>query len=242
MDAVMKPSGARSQGHGYLHPDLGGSQCPFCSALSLPGPAILHPERAQAGERPPLLPALQRQPALRDREAIVFGARTPAPVSRHRERTCPFCVAAASAPRGCQSPQGSGISRAGRTLELHTVHTTPPLPCPPHASFSVLTTAQSAAPFSCRGGVLRPTAGQAVPPAGRSRLNPPPSVRSHIGLASIMRQKGQRLLRMFPPSCHSTCLPSPPPWPLGEGLPPPPSSLGWFLNCLEASLLSVGGG
>lgn len=44
---------------------------------SHPGPALVHPECAQAGERPALLPTLQRQPAPRHREALggAAGAR-----------------------------------------------------------------------------------------------------------------------------------------------------------------------
>lgn len=36
----------------------------------LPGPALVHPECAQAGQRPALLQTLQRQPAPRHREAL----------------------------------------------------------------------------------------------------------------------------------------------------------------------------
>lgn len=43
----------------------------------LPGPALLHPECAQAGERPALLQTLQRQPAPWHREAL--GAACPPP-------------------------------------------------------------------------------------------------------------------------------------------------------------------
>lgn len=43
----------------------------FTVVLSLAGPALVHAERAQAGERPALLQTVQRQPAPRHCEVIV---------------------------------------------------------------------------------------------------------------------------------------------------------------------------
>lgn len=59
----------------WLPAPLGAPPFPAVFVLSLAGPALVHTERAQAGERPALLQTVQRQPAPGHGEVIVTAVQ-----------------------------------------------------------------------------------------------------------------------------------------------------------------------
>lgn len=89
---------------------------PAVVVVSLSGPALVHAERAQAGERPALLQTVQRQPAPGHCEIIVTALSAALPGEQLRAPVHPLCPRAVPALRAGLLP----VSAPGFTA--------PPLP------------------------------------------------------------------------------------------------------------------
>lgn len=171
--------------------------CPLCEpfpaavVVSLAGPALLHTERAPAGERPALLQTVQRQPAPGHCEVVVTALGSCCPSAGS---SSVFRFATAPCPPGRLLPW---IHRSTASFE-----------------FSLPSPRPQLEPAGC---VLMPTPGASrllgIPLPGLSLCSCSTllhlEVSGEIMSVSNTRQKRQRPLQTFVPSCHSTSLPRP---------------------------------
>lgn len=200
----------------------------------LPGPALVHPECAQAGQRPALLQTLQRQPAPWHCEALGMACLPP-----EGHRRLPLPPAPPPPPTPDTSQTSLGHSSDSRTLSsvagpLPSPHSSPAAHPAELASGCYLSTGWSAQGIWSRQRV--------VCPATMEALGNPVGWAVQIMHLSVMRQKHQGQLMTVPPSHHSTS-PAPRPsrlrrdlmlelcWHFCQASPSRPH------NCLEVSAL-----